>query len=181
MPAAIPNSFFAQAGDLEDAWGPASGPCFSVAATDWECCSGPTSRKGVYLYEANRSSAACQAGTKGKPEICDPACAAAVSESREHRGLSVTLELFLFSSSVRFLYFPSIFLTENTHVISERCIVIDCMCIHRRARRRKVAFIPARSSLLDTAWALPPTMWSTEGRVRNAEYLSQSLLTVFSS
>ena len=32
---AIPNSFFAQAGDLEDAWGPASGPCFNSFASQW--------------------------------------------------------------------------------------------------------------------------------------------------
>jgi hypothetical protein len=38
--------------------------------SQWECCD-----KGA--YESNRSSAKCQAGTNGKPEICDPACAAA--------------------------------------------------------------------------------------------------------
>merc|ERR1719272_1204464 len=31
----IPHSFFAQAGDLEDVWGPASGPCFSGDVTQW--------------------------------------------------------------------------------------------------------------------------------------------------
>jgi hypothetical protein len=67
---AIPNSFFAQAGDLEDAWGPAIGPCFSGLSNQWDCCP-----KGA--YQANRSSATCKAGTNGKPEICDPACAAA--------------------------------------------------------------------------------------------------------
>ena len=73
---AIPNSFFAQAGDLEDAWGPASGPCFSGFASQWECCD-----KGAYI--ANRSSDTCKAGTKGKPEICDPACAAAAGTPTE--------------------------------------------------------------------------------------------------
>jgi hypothetical protein len=33
--------------------------------------------RSSYLYRANRSSALCTNGTKGKPEICDPACAAA--------------------------------------------------------------------------------------------------------
>ena len=66
---ALPNAFFAQAGDLEDAWGPAEGPCFSGLPSQWACCDNG-------MYEANRSSASCQAGTQGKPEICDPACAA---------------------------------------------------------------------------------------------------------
>ena len=35
----IPNAFFAQAGDLEDAWGPATGPCFSGLESQWGCCS----------------------------------------------------------------------------------------------------------------------------------------------
>ena len=35
----IPFSFFAQAGDLEDVWGPAAGPCFSGLDSQWECCS----------------------------------------------------------------------------------------------------------------------------------------------
>jgi hypothetical protein len=74
--AAIPHSFMAQAGDLEDAWGPATGPCFSGFATQWECCD-----KGAYA--ANRSSAKCNAGTKGKPEVCDPACAAAAGTPSE--------------------------------------------------------------------------------------------------
>ena len=74
--AAIPNSFFAQAGDLEDAWGPAAGPCFAVYATDWDCCA-----KGAYA--ANRSSARCIAGTHGKPGVCDPACAAAAGTPTE--------------------------------------------------------------------------------------------------
>mmetsp|Transcript_25441 Transcript_25441/g.76691 ORF Transcript_25441/g.76691 Transcript_25441/m.76691 type:complete len:695 (-) Transcript_25441:14-2098(-) len=73
---AIPNSFFAQAGDLEDSWGPAAGPCFSGFASDWNCC-------GKGAYQANRSSATCIAGTKGKPEICDPACAAAAGTPTE--------------------------------------------------------------------------------------------------
>jgi hypothetical protein len=73
---AIPKSFFAQAGDLEDAWGPAVGPCFSGFAAQWECCD-----KGV--YQANQSSEKCRAGTGGKPEICDPACAAAAGTPSE--------------------------------------------------------------------------------------------------
>jgi hypothetical protein len=73
---AVPHSFLAQAGDLEDVWGPAVGPCFSGFASQWECCD-----KGSYT--ANRSSATCQAGTHGKPEICDPACAAAAGTPSE--------------------------------------------------------------------------------------------------
>jgi len=73
---ALPNSFFAQAGDLEDAWGPAAGPCFSAFTNQWGCCD-----KG--MYHANRSSETCIAGTKGKPEICDPACAAAAGTPTE--------------------------------------------------------------------------------------------------
>jgi len=67
---AMPNSFFAQAGDLQDVWGPAEGPCFSGFASQWACCDSRT-------YQANRSSETCIAGTNGKPEICDAACAAA--------------------------------------------------------------------------------------------------------
>ncbi len=79
----IPFSFFAQAGDLEDAWGPAAGPCFSGLASQWECCSGGESKHPTYLYQANRSSPLCKAGTNGKPEICDPACAAAAGTPSE--------------------------------------------------------------------------------------------------
>ena len=73
---AIPNSFFAQAGDLEDVWGPAVGPCFAGFSTQWNCCD-----KGQ--YQANRSSATCMAGTHGQPQICDPACAAAAGTPTE--------------------------------------------------------------------------------------------------
>ena len=69
---AMPNTFMAQAGDLEDAWGPGAGPCVTV----WACCDAGGKHGGIH-YQANRSSATCKAGTKGKPEICDPACAAA--------------------------------------------------------------------------------------------------------
>lgn len=79
----IPNSFFAQAGDLEDAWGPAVGPCFSGLESQWGCCSSGNSKRPTYLYAANRSSETCKAGTGGKPELCDPACAAAASTPSE--------------------------------------------------------------------------------------------------
>ena len=72
----MPNTFLAQAGDLDDAWGPATGPCFSNFAADWGCC-------GKGAYQANRSSAACKAGTKGRPEMCDAACAAAAGTPSE--------------------------------------------------------------------------------------------------
>ena len=35
----IPNTFFAQAGDLEDAWGPAAGPCFAGEVVERIQCS----------------------------------------------------------------------------------------------------------------------------------------------
>lgn len=73
---ALPHAFFAQAGDLEDAWGPAAGPCFSGFASQWACC-------GKGAYRANRSSASCIAGTHGHPELCDPACAAAAGTPSE--------------------------------------------------------------------------------------------------
>ena len=79
----IPNSFFAQAGDLEDAWGPAVGPCFSGLESQWGCCTSGDSKHPGYLYQANRSSESCKTGTKGKPEICDPACAAAAGTPSE--------------------------------------------------------------------------------------------------
>ena len=79
----IPHSFFAQAGDLEDAWGPAVGPCFSGLESQWGCCSSGDSKHPVYLYQANRSSESCIAGTNGKPEICDPACAAAAGTASQ--------------------------------------------------------------------------------------------------
>ena len=68
----LPATFFAQAGDLEDVWGPAAGPCFSSFPSQWGCCDA-----AHRLYAANRSSASCRAGTRGHPELCDPACAAA--------------------------------------------------------------------------------------------------------
>ena len=79
----IPYSFFAQAGDLEDAWGPSVGPCFSGLESQWGCCSSGDAKHPTYLYQANRSSESCKAGTKGKPEMCDPACAAAAGTPSE--------------------------------------------------------------------------------------------------
>lgn len=73
---AMENTFLAQAGDLEDAWGPAVGPCFSGFTSQWDCCV-----RG--MYKANRSSAQCIAGTHGNPALCDPACAAAAGTPSE--------------------------------------------------------------------------------------------------
>ena len=73
---AMPNTFLAQAGDLLDAWGPDGGPCFANLASQWGCCT-----KGH--YKANRSSPSCRAGTRGRPEICDPACAASAGTPSE--------------------------------------------------------------------------------------------------
>jgi hypothetical protein len=46
--AQIPHSFFAQAGDLDDAWGPAVGPCFSGLGSQWECCTSGDSKHPRY-------------------------------------------------------------------------------------------------------------------------------------
>jgi len=78
----IPNSFLAQAGDLQDPWGPAVGPCFKATAKDWGCCTAG-GKHPIYSYAANRSAASCLAGTKGNPQICDPACAAAAGTPTE--------------------------------------------------------------------------------------------------
>lgn len=55
----MPNTFFAQAGDLDDPWGPAGGPCFGP----WFCCPGT---KPAY------NATACQ----GRETLCAPACSA---------------------------------------------------------------------------------------------------------
>ena len=61
---AMPNTFLAQAYDLDDEWGPGSGPCI----TDWACCS-----EGAW-HAAPQNMTACNAGTGGKPHLCDLAC-----------------------------------------------------------------------------------------------------------
>lgn len=53
----LPNTFLAQAYDLDDEWGPTAGPCFSP----WACCA-----------RAKYNATSC-AGREGK---CAPACAA---------------------------------------------------------------------------------------------------------
>jgi hypothetical protein len=53
----IPNSFLAQAYDLDDPWGPAMGPCFAA----WGCCPGKTFNATL-----------CD----GRDALCAPACAA---------------------------------------------------------------------------------------------------------
>ena len=65
----MPNTFLAQAYDLDDEWGPAAGPC---TGTDWACC--PFRCGGCAPY----NKTACDAGTKGHPEICTNACNAAL-------------------------------------------------------------------------------------------------------
>lgn len=63
---AIPNSFLAQAYDLDDPWGPNAGPC----ATTWACCNGGW-RAAPY------NETACMEGTKGVgPSLCAKACEA---------------------------------------------------------------------------------------------------------
>ena len=81
----IPNSFLAQAGDLDDPWGPAAGPCLSPTkgstGPNWDCCTAGRE------YTANRTSETCLAGTNGHPEICDNACAAAAGTSTVMGGI----------------------------------------------------------------------------------------------
>lgn len=67
--AGMPNTFLAQAYDLDDEWGPAAGPC---TGSEWACC--PFRCGGCEPY--NETS--CNIGTKGHPEICENACNAAL-------------------------------------------------------------------------------------------------------
>ena len=57
----LPNTFLAQAYDLDDPWGPAMGNCFAGRDT-WACC------------EPKYNATSCA----GREELCAPACAAAV-------------------------------------------------------------------------------------------------------
>jgi hypothetical protein len=54
----LPNTFLAQAYDLDDEWGPTAGPCFQT----WGCC---RTNKG---YNATKCA--------GRETLCSPACAA---------------------------------------------------------------------------------------------------------
>lgn len=56
----LPNTFLAQAYDLDDTWGPAAGPCFAGRG-NWACCAGKA-------YNATTCA--------GREELCAPACAA---------------------------------------------------------------------------------------------------------
>jgi hypothetical protein len=76
--AAMPNTFLAQAYDLDDEWGPAFGPC---TGSEWACC--PFSCGGCSPY--NKTS--CDAGTNGKPEICANACNAALDTTYRMGGI----------------------------------------------------------------------------------------------
>ena len=66
----MPNTFVAQAYDLDDEWGPGAGPCLN-SKTSWQCCpnsagSGSCGSAGVY----NATKCA------GREALCAPACAA---------------------------------------------------------------------------------------------------------
>ena len=65
----LPATFLAQAYDLDDEWGPAAGPC---TGAEWACCDFRCGGCAPY----NKTS--CDAGTKGNPKICEPACNAAL-------------------------------------------------------------------------------------------------------
>jgi len=58
---ALPNTFLAQAYDLDDTWGPVAGPCF----TEWACCR--------YGYRAKFNATTCNSTTE---KLCTIACAA---------------------------------------------------------------------------------------------------------
>jgi len=60
----IPNSFLAQAYDLDDPWGPDLGPCIQ----DWQCCS---------VKHVTYNETACNLGTGNNPKLCSMACDAA--------------------------------------------------------------------------------------------------------
>ena len=65
----VPNTFVAQAYDLDDEWGPGAGPCFGGKGR-WACCPGGGSG-------ACGSSGAYNATTcAGREALCAPACAA---------------------------------------------------------------------------------------------------------
>jgi sialate O-acetylesterase len=73
----LPNTFIAQAYDLEDQWGSGDGPCFATPATHgpkeaWACCAG----KG---YNATQCA--------GREARCAPACAAAAGTSMVMGGI----------------------------------------------------------------------------------------------
>jgi hypothetical protein len=65
----VPNTFVAQAYDLDDEWGPGAGPCFGGKG-QWACCpgggSGACGSGGAY----NATTCA------GREALCAPACAA---------------------------------------------------------------------------------------------------------
>ena len=64
----VPNTFVAQAYDLDDEWGPGSGPCFGGKG-GWACCEGGSNACG--------SGGAYNATTcAGREALCAPACAA---------------------------------------------------------------------------------------------------------
>ena len=62
----MPNTFLAQAYDLDDEWGPGEGPCMN----EWACCPPPA------WHAATQNMTACNLGTHNNPHLCDKACAA---------------------------------------------------------------------------------------------------------
>ena len=72
------NTFFAQAFDLDDKWGPASGPCLQATSpknpTAWGCCTYSWGLAGHGVYNATT----CSPAHKTR---CAPACASAETRS----------------------------------------------------------------------------------------------------
>lgn len=70
----MPNTFVAQAFDLDDKWGPASGPCLTEPSRGgWACCDYSWGLAGKCVY--NKTSCA------GREKLCAPACASAETKS----------------------------------------------------------------------------------------------------
>lgn len=81
---AMPNTFLAQAYDLDDEWGPGAGPCTGGGYEPgpvWACCQFKCQSCAPY----NKTS--CDAGTGGRPEICDNACNAALDTEYKMGGI----------------------------------------------------------------------------------------------
>jgi len=65
----LPNTFLAQAFDLDDPWGPGAGPCQSdkVGPDGWACCDYSWGLAGKCAYNKTKCA--------GREKICEAACA----------------------------------------------------------------------------------------------------------
>lgn len=69
----LPNTFVAQAFDLDDKWGPGAGPCQSDGPTGWACCDYSWGLAGKCTYNKTRCA--------GRESLCAPACASTETRS----------------------------------------------------------------------------------------------------